>query len=699
MQRSHFTNRLKTAVIGTLVLLLGATLAVAQQQVNLTAGPATATLPDGSSVPMWGYSCGAAVTGSTATCAKANPSATGWSPVVITVPSGQGLQINLTNNLSFNGNNIPTSIVIAGQLGGGLGGVPQRIGSPQHENLSTTWPIANTGPVFVPPSQPDRVQSFATEVQGTPATTVPQPAATALKWNNLRSGTYLLESGTHPSIQVPMGLIGMVVVTCAPGDTSGCTAGTAYPNVTYNADIPLLFSEIDPTQNKSVTTAVNTVGFSESATLGPYSKQPLGSVNLVNGGSGYTSAPTVSLIGGGCSSDCGAVTATIDTDNTSPTYQQVVGLNFTPGKGLYTSIPTVSFSGGAGSGAAADVALQLAASNTCSGGATACYPPAVNYTPLYYLINGQSFDKTNPGNSRFAVPGTVASPGSVLVRIVNAGLRMHVPSIVGAQTGSASPAAAGFSLIAEDGNPLPGIPRVQSEVFMAAGKTYDVMINVPAPPPGAAFPSLPVYDRELSLSGNSTTRDAGMLAYISVNGAGLPVAANSGVLAVKANADTYSAVIPGKTLTISDPTKGVLANDVNVYNVSATTLPTKGTLTLNPNGTFTYVAGAGWSGPDSFGYCGNGATSGAACATVTLSASALTNATVACNSNAFAASNAKYLAIKTPGVLANCTDSQGLPLTVIPSTIAVVSGSSTTTGTVIADANGGFTATAGELAR
>ena len=72
----------------------------------------------------------------------------------------------------------------------------------------------------------------------------------------------------------------------------------------------------------------------------------------------------------------------------------------------------------------------------------------------------------------------------MLVRFVNAGLRMHIPSIVGAQTGS--PAVSGFSLIAEDGNVLPGSTRVQSEVFLAAGKTYDVMINAPT----AASPGL-----------------------------------------------------------------------------------------------------------------------------------------------------------------------------------------------------------------
>ena len=35
-----------------------------------------------------------------------------------------------------------------------------------------------------------------------------------------------------------------------------------------------------------------------------------------------------------------------------------------------------------------------------------CYPPAVNYTPLYYLINGVAFDKTNASASLFpAVAG------------------------------------------------------------------------------------------------------------------------------------------------------------------------------------------------------------------------------------------------------------------------------------------------------
>src|SRR4029077_12729422 len=127
--RSNYLKTLKTAVLAVCILLLGVGVSAAQQTVNLTAGPATATLPDGTAVPMWGYTCGGAVTGATATCRPLNPAALTvttpltWSPVVITVATGQDLTINLTNSLTFTGASIPTSLVIVGQLGGGLGTV------------------------------------------------------------------------------------------------------------------------------------------------------------------------------------------------------------------------------------------------------------------------------------------------------------------------------------------------------------------------------------------------------------------------------------------------------------------------------------------------------------------------------------------------------------------------------------------------
>src|SRR5882762_6661394 len=539
MRTNNMKAILKAALRVVCILPFAAAVAFGQQTVNLTAGPVTANLPDGPAVPMWGYTCGTvALTGPG--CRPLNPAAAGfWSPVVITVPTGQTLTINLTNNLTFGANSVPTSLVIVGQLGGGLGTTATSTPSPSHANAqSVTWPIADSLTTGTPPGQGPRVQSFSTEVAAAGSALVGNqvPSGSALTWAALRPGTYLIESGTHPSIQGPMGLYGILVVTTAP---LGATAGTAYGTagtttaVSYNADVPLLLSEIDPVQNNAVQAAVNTVGFSETKV---WSGQP-----------------------GGCG-------------------------NPSSGAGVYQT----------------------------------CYPPAVNYSPLYYLFNGVAFNKGSAAASLFPASPATGVAGSVLVRLVNAGLRMHVPSIVGSQTGAvvapATTAPSGFSLIAEDGNPLPGVARVQSEVFMAAGKTYDVMMNVPA----AGGTALAVFDRQLSLSANAIARDAGMLAYIGINGAGLP--ASPSIATAVARADVYNSLIAGHTLTVSDPSKGVIANDTNVNGVALLTAPASGTLTLNANGTFNYVP-TGTATTDSFVYYANGNT--AITATVTLGAATI----------------------------------------------------------------------------
>ncbi len=608
MRSNNYKSVLKNTGLAACVLLASGA-AFAQQQVNLTAAAANASLPDGAVVPMWGYSCGALVSGSTATCAPLHTAAAGvglWSPVVITVPAGQDLQVNLTNNLSFGStpNNIPTSLVIVGQLGGGLGTTATTTASPDHTNAQPlTWPIAGDAPgapltgVGIPPTQGPRVQSFSTEVAvGTPA---------SLCWGAcgagapaLKPGTYLIESGTHPSIQGPMGLYGILIVTTAPAaGVAGTAYGTGTSAVQYNADIALLFSEIDPVQNAAVNAAVTSTGFTETAV---WSGQFGGCGNPVN------------------------------------------------------------------------------ADGTANASFGTCYPPAVNYTPLYYLINGTAFDKTSSATSLFATSPATGVTGNVLVRLVNAGLRMHVPSIVGAQTGTAvapALAPAGFSLIAEDGNVLPGVPRVQSEVFMAAGKTNDVMITAPA-----AATALPVFDRQLSLSGNAIARDAGMLAYINVNGAALPSGGAFGATA-HAVADTYNRLIAGQTLTVADPAQGLLANDINISGVQVLS-PVAG-LSLNPDGTFTY-SGA----PTSFTYCGNGDTSGVPplCAQVTLGAAPLEAGAGITMSGTTYTANATVLGIKPPGILAFDTDGAGYPLSVN----AVTAHSAGLTLSV--DPNGGFNA-------
>src|SRR5579871_3627491 len=732
----------KNAARVTSLLLFGAAASFAQQQVNLTAAPTQAILPDGSSVPMWGYTCaGSTVIGaSTATCVPLNPAAAAlgnWSPVIITVPTGAagGLQINLTNHLSFTpagaaANNIPTSLTIVGLVGGGLGNAPTRVPSPAHDSQIVTWPTVGGSTGFTPPPQPDRVESFSTEVAA--------GSMASLSWATLQPGPYLIESGTHPSIQGPMGLYGILVVTTAPtsilvngvSTESAAGAGTAYPAnavtgtaaITYDAEVPMLFSEIDPVQNRAVSAAVNTAGFNENAQHEQSFTQggsgPISQVNVSSGGSGYTSVPNVMITGGGGSG--ATATATVAGG-------AVTGITLMNAGSGFTYNPTVTISGGGGAGAeaVAIVAGTQVATNTMGScqGAAACYPPAVNYTPLYYMVNGQAFDKTHPTLSLFnttpnnTLVSTAAAPTNILVRIVNAGLHMHVPSIVNSMTTNSATNASvpGFSLIAEDGNVLPGNHRVQTDVFMAPGKVMDVMIHAPATctpvtPATSCNAAIPVYDRELSLSANAISRDSGMLAYINANLSAVPVPAATAV----ARADNYPSLIAGQTFRVSDVSKGVIANDTNVFGVAldTTKIAAHGTVTLNANGTFTYVPSDGTTS-DSFGYCANGTTQTSAspiCTTVTLGAATVESSTgVHAFARAYnattgptATSNAT-LAIKSPGVLGTTydtsgnpadSDTAGYPLSVsVPTAAPALACSGGVTGSVLLDNEGGFTAT------
>jgi len=96
-----------------------------------------------------------------------------------------------------------------------------------------------------------------------------------------------------------------------------------------------------------------------------------------------------------------------------------------------------------------------------------------------------AFDKSNPSTSLFAAGPASGLAGTVLVRLVKC-WPAHARAVDRWRPNGA--AVSGFGLIAEDGNPLPGVTRVQNEVFMAPGKTYDVMINVPANCPGLRSP-------------------------------------------------------------------------------------------------------------------------------------------------------------------------------------------------------------------
>ena len=692
-------NKLFTGLAASVLLLVSQV--SLGQVVNLSANPTGTTLPDGQTVPMWGYQCADAGTGG-ATCAAANPAAAtaavgkNWSPVVITVPynsAGTTLTVKLTNNLSFTAgtgtNTIPTSLVIVGQLGGGLeltgsGNHHTTTVSPVHAPIGVTWSVpgvidSSAGSIAVGASGSGYTSAPAVTITGgggsgaTAVATLSGGSVSSITLTSAGSGYT-----SAPTVTIAAPPAGGTQATATLNFTSFQTAGSA--TSTPPAQLPRVQSfGTEVVVGTPATLAWNNLRpgtyLIESGTH-PSIQAPMGlyGILVVTSPTGTTPAqafPTDPKLATTAASvydaDLKVVLSEID-----PAQNEAVN----------TAVGTAGF---------AETTVWSGQPGGCGNPTSAtyntCYPPAVNYSPRYYLVNGASFDRTNIGASTtqiLPVPATAVT-GNVAVRLVNAGLRMHVPSIVGLP----------MTLIAEDGNPLPGVPRLQNEVFLAAGKTYDIVVK-PSQTAGVYAPSTyAIFDRQLSLSTNNQ-HDGGMQAYFGVaggatSGVGAPGGGSSAALALGA-AKTYYCV-NGTPLNVTDPLRGLLGGTTGAYGVSLSNSALPGTLSLQPNGTFSYTppaAPATCGG--TFAYTVNNV---ATPVTATIKECNATNsAALGCtfggppvlSNDSYASSNQKLLVINPPGVLLNDTDPAGLPLTVDPSTVTAAGF------TLKVNADGSFTA-------
>jgi len=729
MRPNYVKSTLSAATLAALALLWlpGVSSAQTASTVSLTASQQSTLLPDGNAVPMWGWTCGdaaappvpsngatlpAAVASVNATCSSLSYAVTGttsttvgtapqkqlggtlWQPPLIVIPynsAGNSLTITLTNALP-----VETSIMIIGQAtsptsAGNAGlGTPVREAAPRTDGAhqsqtSTTWTTVVPGS-FTPPAQESRVRTFVgTEVAGV-ATVGAAATSGTYSWANLQPGTYLIRTATYPSIQGPMGLYGVLVVTTAPTTTA---AGTAYPApravgtatalaVTYDADVVALESEIDPRQNNMVAAV-----FPTACT---------GTAGVPVAACGTTAGPLPT----------GAATANA---------------------GFSETAKWISSCGAGPTGL------------TPAGTPATCYPPAVDYTPMYFLINGTAFSKDNRQASALPVPAA-ATTGNVLVRYVNAGSHMHIPSVNGLSELLVTEDAyllPDVALRLGSGNTLSAVPsatgvapsglQLRNEVWQAAGKVADVIVSPPCTTATAgvtgtcaaggtyATGSYLIYDRSLRLSTGSE-HDGGMQVFLDVadTASGSALGANSTASVGASKSYQYA---PGITLNVSDPGKGILGGTTNVYGVELVAGGThSGTLTLNPNGTFTYLNAA--AGGDTFSFYANGNTTLTGSVTFTASSTVCatagsTNCPTA-NPDTYTASNSGLLRIGAPGVLVNDSDPNGYPLTAVLATCASpVAGatllSAPTTGTATAPtstgtgvnlaADGSFTANLG----
>ncbi|HEY6169749.1 MAG TPA: Ig-like domain-containing protein, partial [Verrucomicrobiae bacterium] len=151
-----------------------------------------------------------------------------------------------------------------------------------------------------------------------------------------------------------------------------------------------------------------------------------------------------------------------------------------------------------------------------------------------------------------------------------------------------------------------------------------------------------------------------------------------------ASNDTFT-VAEDRALTVTAP--GVLANDSDPDGDALTAVlaagPSRGTLTLNSNGSFTYLPATNFNGTDSFTYRAHDGRTDSAPATVTITVTPANDPPVAMN-DAYSVNEDSLLVVSTPGVLANDSDLDGDALTA-----ALVSGP--THGTLSLNTNGSFT--------
>jgi hypothetical protein len=222
------------------------------------AGPTTpgSSGPFGNPAPitMWGFIQTGTGAGCTFTTPAPSPTVSALTVPTLTAAVGDTLVIHLKNNLPPAGT--PQYVAPPATVAPATYSEAVSVVIPgQRSALTPTWTDGTTG---ARTSLTQRVRSFTRETPQQNATPV------AYTFGPLKAGTFVVESGTHPAVQLQMGLYGVLKVLPVGG-------GTAYadPSSAFDSEVTLLLSEIDPVLHAAI--AAGTYG---DAPAGPTPASP-----------------------------------------------------------------------------------------------------------------------------------------------------------------------------------------------------------------------------------------------------------------------------------------------------------------------------------------------------------------------------------------------------------------------------------------
>lgn len=580
----------------------------------LCANNTSVNLPGNSgnvTVPMWGYALDSTDFGGNCSAAATVPG-----PALSVAPGDNTLTVHLRNALSGPGVE-PVSIVIPGQAAASMVAVK-----------------------FTDGQGRQRVHSFTAEsTAGTDQT---------YTWPNLKPGTYLYHSGTHPQVQVQMGLYGAL--------THDAAAGQAYTGVPYSSEVTLLFSEIDPALHAAV--AAGTYGTASA----PDSPGCFAGTDLAG-----NPAPT-------------KLTSTICY---MPKYFLINGVPHTA-----ASVPVAAGSAG-----------QTTLLRLLNAGLMTRSPVLQGQHVRLTAEDGNKYPYAREQYSVFlpalkTIDAIFTPTTAATYPFYDRRLALTNPGVAGSVAGGM------LTLLAVSAGPA-GTPLAVNDIYsiaedgtLAVAASSGVLVN--DTPAGSLTASLLsgtghgslslAADGSFSYTPHANYNGADSFTYQAVSGgiASLPATVNLAVIPVndppQAVGNAYS-VLAGTTLSVTLP--GVLGNDSDIDGNALTALlntsVSHGSLGLNANGSFSYTPTTGYSGPDSFTYRASDGLATSAPATVTL--------TVLANRPPVARNDTASTPRNTPvviSVLANDTDPDN---NINPATVVIVTAPNQG-GTATVNANG-----------